>query len=163
MRAIRLIVLVLVMVLPWMRALPAVAQEATPIPAADISQTDWPMYRGTAARTGSMPGVGPLENPTELWRYAADGPIASAPAVVDGMLYVGCECNNLLALDAATGAEVWRFAASSSVDSSPAVADGMVYAGSSDGILYAVDAADGHEIWTFPGARADGAPVVVDG
>src|SRR5690242_16375513 len=103
MRSIHLLVLPLVMFLPWMQASPAVAQEATPVPAAAITQTDWPMYRGNAARSGNMAGIGPMANPVELWHYAAEGPIASAPAVVDSRLYVGCECNSLLAIDAATG------------------------------------------------------------
>jgi len=46
---------------------PTLAQEATPADAA--TTTGWPMFRGNPARTGSMPGTGPIGTPFELWRF----------------------------------------------------------------------------------------------
>src|SRR5215217_3695911 len=83
----------------------ALAQEATPASAA--ATADWPMFRGNPARTGSVQAIGPQGSPTELWRFQAAGGIASTPAVVDGVVYVGCDCDTLYALDAATGEERW--------------------------------------------------------
>src|SRR4051794_41224761 len=72
------------------------AQDSTPTSAATA---EWPMFRGNPARTGAMPGTGPQGSPTELWRFQASGGIASAPAVVDGVVYVGCDCDTLYAVD----------------------------------------------------------------
>jgi hypothetical protein len=77
------------------------AQEATPASAATTA--DWPMFRGNPARTGSMPGMGPQGSPTEQWRFQAAGGIASTPAIANGVVYVGCDCDTLYALDAMTG------------------------------------------------------------
>ena len=129
----------------------AVAQVSTPAASHESVQTDVPMYRGNAGRTGVMPGPGPMGQPTELWRYQIPGEIQSQPAVVDGVLYVGGEDGGVYALEAATGAEVWRFTADAPVSSSPAVVDGLVYIGSDDGTLYALEAGTGVERWAVPG------------
>jgi outer membrane protein assembly factor BamB len=48
----------------------------------------------------------------------------SAPAVVDGVVYVGSRDGKVLALSAATGATIWTVATGGEVSSSPAVAVG---------------------------------------
>lgn len=131
-------------------------------PATEASP-DVPMYRGNPERTGVFPGPGIEGDPVELWRLEFEGAINSAPAIVDGVLYVGVGDGNLHALDAATGEEIWSFAAASPIGSSPAMADGLVYVGSDDGTLYAVNAADGTEVWTFPGGAQNASVVVIDG
>jgi eukaryotic-like serine/threonine-protein kinase len=73
----------------------------------------------------------------------------SSPAVVDGVVYVGCGDGNCYALDAATGQLKWKFETKGVVHSSPAVVDGAVYFGSWDTYLYAVDAKTGQEKWKF--------------
>lgn len=130
--------------------------ESTPVHSPDV-----PMYRGNPERTGVMPGPGIEGDPVELWRVELGGPINSAPAVVDGVLYIGAGDGNLHAIDAATGATIWTFTAASPISSSPAVVDGLVYVGGEDGTLYTLNAADGSEAWTFPGTRSS-ASVVVD-
>ncbi|MDQ3654277.1 MAG: PQQ-binding-like beta-propeller repeat protein, partial [Chloroflexota bacterium] len=123
---------------------------------------DVPMYRGNPERTGQMPGPGPEGMPVERWRIELNGSIDSAPAVVDGVLYVGVGDGTVHAVDTATGNEVWTFATDSPILSSPAVVDGVVYIGSEDGPLYAIDASGGTELWTFPGAASNTSVAIVN-
>ncbi len=78
-----------------------------------------------------------------------DTPFGDAPAVANGVVYVGTENNELLAFDSAgtigcsgppsnTCNPLWTGAAGGSLTiSSPAIANGVVYVGSNDGNLYA--------------------------
>src|SRR5688500_4555938 len=78
---------------------------------ADESNPAVSMFRGNAARTGEMPGLGLTGDPQELWRFTTSGPgnVKSVSASGD-TVYVGSVVG-LHALDAATGAERWRFSA----------------------------------------------------
>lgn len=134
-------------------------EDATPTVEASPSV---PMYRGNPERTGVFPGPGIEGDPVELWRAEVDGPIESAPAIADGVLFFGAGSGSVHALDIATGAERWTYAAASPVSSSPAVANGTVYVGSEDGTLYALDAATGQERWAYPGAQFRASVAVVD-
>ncbi|MCC6943602.1 MAG: PQQ-binding-like beta-propeller repeat protein [Thermomicrobiales bacterium] len=83
---------------------------------------------------------------------------ASAPTLVDGVLYQGTWGAGLRAIDAASGAILWTYlwenenrAADpprNSSDGTPVVVDGVVYMhGQLYGRVFAVDAATGTEIW----------------
>jgi len=61
----------------------------------------------------------------------------SAPAVANGVVYVGSTDTNIYAFDALTGAALWSATTGDAIVSSPTVADGFVYVGSNDGRLYA--------------------------
>jgi outer membrane protein assembly factor BamB len=93
-----------------------------------------------------------------LWTNGVNSTIGvvSSPAVANGVVYVGDECDfenppqpincsnppHFYAFDAATGASLWTAISSSApVTSSPAVANGVVFVGSGDHKLYAFDAA----------------------
>jgi outer membrane protein assembly factor BamB len=124
-----------------------------------------------------------------LWSapVALGGQIRTAPAVANGVVYVGTIFDNkLYAFDAAgnTGCSgspkvcnpLWTTSATGSVgiDSSPAVANGVVYVGSHDNKLYAFDAAGTtgcsgspkvcNPLWTFAaGAQVNSSPAVTNG
>src|SRR5207237_9571676 len=81
----------------------------------------------------------------------------SAPAVANGIVYVGSPDHHLYALDARTGAQVWNAAVGGPIYSSPAVADGGVYVacgyagiGGGDARVYAFDAETGALRWSTP-------------
>lgn len=143
---------------------------------AQESSSGQQMFRGNAARTGetSGPGPGGVNAVEPVWIFEAERRIRTAPAVVDGIAYVGdtdgmsggsSDEGILYAVDTGNGAELWRFTVGSDIHSYPAVADGVVYVGSYDGNLYAVDAKEGTLRWKF-GAEygvVGSAPVVEDG
>jgi outer membrane protein assembly factor BamB len=92
---------------------------------------------------------------TPLWTAPLAGSIGLAPAVANGMVYVGESEPNFLgqvaAFDAAgskncsgtpkTCSPLWTSPTLTAITSSPAVANGVLYIGSSGGKLYAFDAA----------------------
>jgi outer membrane protein assembly factor BamB len=103
------------------------------------------------------------------WQFDTAGGIFSAPAVADGIVYVGSE-SGLWALAAANGSPVWRFRAegSAAVWASPAVADGRVFVTGTNerGYLFALDARTGEERWRFKTwdlQYSTTGPTVVDG
>jgi len=86
---------------------------------------------------------------TILWSFPTGHNVYSSPTVVNGVVYVGCEDDNVYALNAATGALVWKYTTQSYIDASPAVTNGVVYIGSADHNLYALDAATGSLLWKY--------------
>lgn len=140
------------------------AQDAATPASGTTETTDWPMYRGDAGRTGSLPGTGPVGDPVLLWQFTAGGSASRAPAIAGGVAYFGGDDGILYALDAMTGAEIWRFDAGEPAEITPTVAGGMVYLNTLGGALIAVDATSGEEVWRFAEPiAADSTPAVVDG
>ena len=103
-----------------------------------------PAYRGNAARTGMMPGPGPIDDARVAWKLTADGPIYSAPVVAGGMVYVAAGSGSLYAIDLATGRQRWLAHASTSKLSTPDVVGGAVLVGTADG-LQAFDSTTGEQ------------------
>ncbi len=76
------------------------------------------------------------------------GNTMNAPAVANGLVYVGCEGNFFYALDASTGATVWNYSTVFKDGSTPVVANNMVYLNTYSGII-ALNAQTGALIWNF--------------
>ncbi|WP_405613635.1 serine/threonine-protein kinase [Streptomyces sp. NBC_01511] len=75
------------------------------------------------------------------WEFRAEGAVSEQPAVVDGIVYVGCENDKkVYALDAVTGNEKWSYATRDEIFSSPVVSDGTVYVGDRNHV-YALNSA----------------------
>jgi outer membrane protein assembly factor BamB len=107
-----------------------------------------------------------LKEPLELaWIYEAGESIESSAAIVDGVVYVGSQSGELLALELETGELRWKYQATEAIgESSPAVSDGVVYVGDLAGVLHAVEVKSGAGLWTFESeAEIRSSPVVVDG
>jgi len=110
--------------------------------------TDWPMVHKNLARTGSYgkPAIPPLQL---KWKFQADGPVCSSPAVVNGIVYVVSNDSCCYALDAQTGKLKWKVdigAATWSGDVSPVIANGVVFVGRG----YALKSDNGKIIWHQP-------------
>src|SRR5207248_2539411 len=86
---------------------------------------------------------------TPLWSFPTGDLIASSPALVNGVIYVGSNDHYLYAIDT-TGKQRWKASTAGSITSSPAVANGVVYIGSGDGNLYAFKASTGTQLWSAP-------------
>jgi outer membrane protein assembly factor BamB len=103
-----------------------------------------------AAGNTNCSGIPKACSPLWFGNYAGNTPFGDAPAVANGVVYVGTENDNLYAFDAAgnigcsappnkTCNPLWTATTGASLadSSSPAIANGMVYEGSTDHNLYA--------------------------
>lgn len=93
------------------------------------------------------------------WRWPLAGTQAGgslpAPAVYDGLVYLGTPDGLAVALDAFRGTPVWKTPAGAGLAAGPAVAGGIVYLGALDGQMVALEAKTGALVWR----RELGAPV----
>jgi outer membrane protein assembly factor BamB len=146
--------------------LPAATAQAT----RHSGVVDWPEYGFDAANTTHNPletvldpsNVGSLRR---IWFTRLADTVSSAPALVDGVLYV-CAQAHLHALDAATGGELWQVDVPGwSGCRDPAVHDGRVFVNDSSERLYAFDASTGAELWvtSLDGSATPAAPTIADG
>jgi outer membrane protein assembly factor BamB len=135
-----------------------------------LVQTNWAQFHYSVLHKS----VNPYENvlsPTTVgsigldWSFTTGGEIyLSAPAVANGVVYVGSTDFNLYALNSSTGALLWKYATANGVYSSPAVANGVVYFGSQDSNLYALNATTGTLLWKYTTGRAvESSPTVANG
>jgi outer membrane protein assembly factor BamB/regulation of enolase protein 1 (concanavalin A-like superfamily) len=127
------------------------------------TQDDWTTSLHDNSRDGaSADAVIPAsEAPalTKLWSYATGGTIASQPAIVGGVAYVGSWDGYEYALNAATGAVTWKTFTgittgnsgcnppTAGISSAATVLNGVVYVGGGDAYWYALDAATGSVLW----------------
>lgn len=99
-----------------------------------------------------------------VWKFTTGGWALTAPAVVDGVAYVGSDDGSLYALAADSGEVLWSFDTGEVVRSIPVVVDGSVYFGSNDNHVYVLDAAKGEELWHYDtGDWVQRSPVVDNG
>ncbi len=99
-----------------------------------------------------------------LWRFPAEGPIDSSPAIYMGVVYVGSDDTYLYALDERNGRMLWRVQLGDKVKSSPAVSNGIVVVGCEDKKVYGIDAKRGKVLWSYETAdRVSASPTVDDG
>lgn len=106
-------------------------------------------FRGDARHAGSYDGTAPGGYGGILWRADLPGPVRSAAAVVDDVVYVGSAGGFLHALDRWTGRELWRYRTDGPAHGSPAHWNGTVYVTDGAGTLHAVDARTGEGLWTL--------------
>ena len=121
-----------------------------------LTGCDWPMFRYNSAHTGSSPdttlSVNNVGSVTQRWHATTGGQIYGAPAIANGIVYVGSEDGSVYAFDDAgtrgcAGTPticnpLWRDTLGGTTPgrSSPAVANGTLYIGTGNGRVYAFDA-----------------------
>jgi len=110
---------------------------------------DWPQFRGNPLLTG-LAKAG-LPTPLRVaWSHEAGESIDSSAAILGGVVYVGTQSGEVLALDLATGARQWAYAAGAPIgESSPAAVEGLVYVGDLKGVIHAILTRDGKAVWTY--------------
>ena len=130
-----------------------------------ISELDWPVYRGSNDRAGSVAKT-VVTDLKRVWKIGLPGPASSenyaaaskiTQPVIQGDLMVVASVNenSVYALSAGTGKEKWRYVAGGRVDSPPTLADGYCVFGSADGYVTALRAEDGALAWRFRAAPVD--------
>jgi outer membrane protein assembly factor BamB len=122
----------------------------------------WLQFRGNPALTGVATSV-PPKSLKVVWSYEAGEPIESSAAIADGLVFVGTQASELLALELNTGALRWKYKTNEGIgESSPCVSGGIIYVGDLSGVVHAVNAQDGKGLWTFKtGSEIKASPVVV--
>src|SRR5438309_36061 len=87
--------------------LPSIVAAAIACVLASPASADWPLYRGDPL----MSGVGQAKLPDQLqerWTFKTGNAIEGAPAVVNGVVYVGSLDKHLYAIELATGKQKWK-------------------------------------------------------
>jgi outer membrane protein assembly factor BamB/formylglycine-generating enzyme required for sulfatase activity len=120
------------------------------------------LWRGNVGRTGEFNAPGPLAEPSKAWSYDVGAPVKSSPVVVDGVVYLGADNGQFVALDQATGIPRWTYNAGRGIRSSAAVLDGRVFFSHGGGVV-ALDIETGQEIWKTSRGMWDDSPLVLEG
>ena len=126
---------------------------ATPNTSNSTSTNEWLMSGRTLDNNRYYNGTMNMTLLGKLWNLSIGHYTDSTPAVIDGILYIGCDDGKVYAINATTGAKIWNYTIGDYVRDSPAVANGIVYIGSDDGYLYALNATNGSQIWSYMAGR----------
>lgn len=129
-----------------MATLPGFCGETSP--AGPTPPKSWPLVRGNALQTGVSQSELAGE-PAVLWKAELGEAVGAAAAIVDGVVYVGCDDGNLYALDLADGKKKWSYKKGGPIQAAPSVIEGKVIVGDEPGVLHAVEAKTGTVAWTF--------------
>ena len=115
---------------------------------------------GSSSDTFAATAIDSTSGGEAKWGEAlGEGTDATEATVVDGVVYIGTDEGEVLALDAETGDELWDETmvdvtdrSSTGITTAPSVVDGVVYVGATDadldGHLFAYDAETGDELWS---------------
>jgi eukaryotic-like serine/threonine-protein kinase len=87
------------------------------------------------------------------WTLATGQPNFAAPAIHDGVVYVGAGDGGIHALDVTSGERRWRHETGAAVDATPLVTEDAVYVQARDGLFRAIDRGTGELLWTFETAE----------
>jgi len=143
--------------------------------------SDWPMWRYDAGRTGfaevtlpekpSLLWTRQLEEPKRCWpfqfedHFTGGNPdkigklsfdLSYEPVVGEGKLFVpSMLADKVTAYSAENGEEIWRFYAGGPVRFAPVYNSGRVWFISDDGYLYCLDAEAGELLWRYKGSYSD--------
>jgi len=119
-----------------------------------FAPSDWPTFRGNAARSGSTEVAVPA-NLEVQWRAEIGGRL-SQPVVAGSAVFVAAvDRHTLYAIDRASGKPLWKFIAGGRIDSPPTIHKGLALFGSADGYVYCLRASDGVPAWRFRAAECD--------
>jgi outer membrane protein assembly factor BamB len=83
----------------------------------------------------------------KAWVENLHAHLESSPLVVDGMLYIGTDEQQVLALDPEDGKTIWKFDAPGAIKASPSFDDGTVYVADYQSSMFALDAKSGKTLW----------------
>ena len=107
----------------------------------------WPQSGSSAL---GNPAWGPaVRAPFEQeWQLQTGYEFFSAPVLLDGMLYLGCNDMRFRAVNAATGEVAWSHSVVCGLSGGAAGDESRIWFGGQDGLVYCLDRASGSTIWT---------------
>ncbi len=113
------------------------------------SPSRWAMYGANARLTNFIPEA---TTPQGIVAYSVevDGGVRSAPAVADGVVYIGGQ-SRIAAYDAETGEMIWEQQVNGPAHGAPTVAGGRVYLGMLGKQVLALDPGSGRIVWEYKG------------
>ena len=85
-----------------------------------------------------------------MWSYQTSGPVYSAPAAGDGLVFVTSTDGTISAFNASNTHRVWSYQTGSPIYSSPILDNGLVFVGSNNGKLYAFHDLTGVQASGYP-------------
>jgi eukaryotic-like serine/threonine-protein kinase len=124
---------------------------------------EWPQFRGNPSLTGVS--TSPVPKTLKLlWTFDAGDSIESSAAISEGVVYVGSQTADLIAVNLSDGTLRWKYKVKDGIgESSPAIRGGIVVIGDLSGTIHAVNAKDGKGLWTFAASgEVKASPVIID-
>ncbi|MCZ7392523.1 MAG: PQQ-binding-like beta-propeller repeat protein [Candidatus Methanoperedens sp.] len=125
-----------------------------------------PVIVGNVLYVGSNYGIHAIdvESGKELWRTSTDGFVKAVPTVVDGVLYVGPDARQFVAIDTKDGTIKWAYKnTTGGYQHSAAVVNNLVYV-ETDGTFYALNVQTGEPAWvSLIGRVSESSPAVAGG
>jgi outer membrane protein assembly factor BamB len=83
----------------------------------------------------------------KVWVDDFHAHLESSPLAVGGLLYIGTDKKQVLAIDAEDGKTVWKFDAPGAIKASPSYHEGVVYVADYESAMFALDAKTGKPLW----------------
>jgi outer membrane protein assembly factor BamB len=112
------------------------------------AETDWPVYRRDAGRSGHFT-TKINKKPVSKWITKIGGAL-TAPVSADGKVYTAQMQEGVLwCVNAIDGKVLWKYLAGGKIDVPPSVQGGILVFGSHNGTVYALNAIDGKVLWKF--------------
>jgi len=91
--------------------------------------------------------AGDAETGKKLWVRKLNAHLESSPLAVNGLLYLGTDTTNLVALRASDGKTAWSFNSPGAIKASPSYDEGRVFDADYQSGVFALDAKTGKPIW----------------
>ncbi|MDF1656001.1 MAG: PQQ-binding-like beta-propeller repeat protein [Verrucomicrobiales bacterium] len=120
-----------------------------------IETFDWPLFRGNSemqgvARESIIPPLSlawSYEPPVEEGKRRP--PFEATPVISSGVVFVGSQSGEFLAIELESGELKWTFNAEGPISAPGAAYEDLIFFGDTYGFVYALDADTGEELWRF--------------
>jgi len=114
---------------------------------AQATNTDWPLFRGSADLSGQYNGEFPT-SPQLLWSVSTGAKTKSSPVISDGTIFFGNDKGTITAVTS-DGKIKWMHETGSLIEAAPLIFGNKIIVGCNNGILNAVDKVTGQFIWSY--------------
>jgi outer membrane protein assembly factor BamB len=91
--------------------------------------------------------AGDAQTGKRVWVDNLHAHLESSPLAVGGLLYVGTNAKQVLAIDPKDGKVVWKFDAPGTIKASPSYHEGKIFVADFESGMFALDAKTGKPIW----------------